>query len=127
MKSICKMTLMIAGVLAASSTASAQSAVSGALGNFDAANYEGHDVHGMEIQIEGIQPGDLSPSWCGNKYNCPVIVPYASGVYVRYVSAYDPVNHVFTATTVPHAPNTPFAGTCYMFAGSAYLQAGCDH
>ena len=80
----------------------------------------------MEIQIEGIQLGDLSPSWCGNKYNCPVLTAYATGVYVRYVSPYDPVNHVFTATTVPHPANTPFASTCYMGSGT-YDQAGCDH
>jgi len=118
--------LLIASALAAPCLASAQSAVYGALGNFDAANFEGKEAHGMEIQIEGIQLGDLSPSWCGNKYNCPVVTPYATGVYLRYVSPYDSVNHVFTATTVPHAANTPFAGTCYMGSAS-YAQAGCDH
>src|SRR5260370_31480814 len=117
---------MIAGALVAPSLASAQSAVSGALGNFDAANFEGKDAHGMEIQIEGIQLGDLSPSWCGNKYNCPVLTAYATGVYVRYVSPYDSVNHVFTATTVPHPVNTPFAGTSYI-VHSSYAQAGWDH
>jgi hypothetical protein len=117
---------MIAGALVAPSLASAQSAVSGALGNFDAANFEGKDAHGLEIQIEGIQLGDLSPSWCGNKYNCPVLTAYATGVYVRYVSPYDAVNHVFTATTVTHPANTPFAGTCYMGSAS-YAAAGCDH
>ena len=45
---------------------------------------------------------------------------------MRYVSPYDSVNHLFTATTVPHPANTAFAGTCYM--GSASLHAaGCDH
>jgi hypothetical protein len=119
-------TLLIVGALVAPSLASAQSAVSGALGNFDAANFEGKDAHGMEIQIEGIQLSDLSPSWCGNKYNCPELTAYATGVYVRYVSPYDSVNHVFTATTVPHPVNTPFAGTCYMGYAS-YDLAGCDH
>lgn len=103
-----------------------QSAVVGSLGNFDAANFEGKDAHGLEVQIEGILPGDLNPSWCGNKYSCPVIEPYATGVYVRYKSPYDAVNKVFTATTVPHTPGTAFGGTCYM--GSAtYPKAGCDH
>ena len=68
----------------------------------------------------------FAPSWCGNKYNCPVVVPYATGVYVRYMSPYDSLNRTFTATTVPHASNTPFAGTCYM-GSAAYFTAGCDH
>src|SRR5437763_1899249 len=104
----------------------AQSAVVGALGNFDAANFEGKDTHGMEIQIEGVQLNDFAPSWCGNKYGCPVMEPYATGVYVRYKSAYDPASAHFLNTTVPHTPGTNFAGTCY--PGTAtYLTAGCDH
>lgn len=118
--------LMIAGSLLAPVPGRAQSAVVGALGNFDAANFEGKDAHGMEIQIEGIQPGDLSPSWCGNKYNCPVVVPYATGVYVRYMSPYDAASRTFTATTVPHTPGAAFGGTCYMGLPS-YFTAGCDH
>jgi hypothetical protein len=118
--------LLIAGALSAPSFAFAQSAVVGALGNFDAANFEGKDAHGMEIQIEGIQPADLYPSWCGNKYSCPVAEAYATGVYVRYKSMYDSVNHQFLGTTVPHAPNAPFAGTCYQGSVS-YPTAGCDH
>jgi hypothetical protein len=118
--------LMIAGALFAPAPARAQSAVVGALGNFDAANFEGKDAHGMEIQIEGIQLNDLTPSWCGNKYNCPVVTAYATGVYVRYMSPYDAASQQFTATTVPHPANTPFAGTCYTWTAT-YLASGCDH
>ena len=129
---VCKLSRMLRPALALASFAFAsalsfgQSAVVGALGNFDAANFEGKDAHGMEIQIEGIQPGDLQPSWCGNKFGCPVVEAYSTGVYVRYKSSYDSINRVFTATTVPHAPNTPFAGTCYM-GSFVYATAGCDH
>ena len=115
-----------AGAIAIPSHAMAQSAVVGALGNFDAANFEGKDVHGMEIQVEGIVPGDLYPSWCGNKYGCPSVVPYATGVYVRYMGIYDAASQQFLQTTVPHPANTPFAGTCYMGSVS-YTTAGCDH
>src|SRR5689334_8804659 len=118
--------MVFAGALLAAATGSAQNAVVGALGNFDAANFEGKDAHGMEIQIEGIGVGDLTPSWCGNKYNCPTIVPYATGVYVRYMSPYDSVNQAWLATTVPHTPGTAFAGTCYM-GTATYATAGCDH
>jgi len=118
---------LAAAALFAPSSASAQSSSSvvGGLGNFDAANNEGKEAHGFEVQLEGIQVKDLYPSWCGNKYGCPVIVPYATGVYVRYVSPYDSASGTFTATTVPKTPNSPFAGTCYGTAPNN--QAGCDH
>ena len=117
--------LLAAGMMIIPSLAFGQYAVVGGLGNFDAANFEGKDAHGLEVQIEGIQPSDLYPAWCGNKYSCPVVVPYATGVYVRYVSSYDAANHRFVATTVPKIPG-PFAGTCYM-GSLSYLTAGCDH
>ena len=112
------------GVLSASNLF-AQSAVVGGLGNFDAANYEGKDAHGLEVQVEGITPGDLSPSWCGNKYNCPQVIPYATGVYVRYKSGYDATTGTWLATTISRIPGA-FAGTCYM-GSPAYSRAGCDH
>lgn len=98
----------------------------GALGNFDAANFEGQDANGFEIQLEGIQSGDLLPSWTGNKFGNPAVVPYATGVYVRYQSAYDPAALRFVSATVPKLPGSSFAGTCYM-GSLAYWQAGCDH
>ena len=118
--------LLIGAALFTPVSGYAQSAVVGALGNFDAGNFEGKDAHGMEIQIEGIQLNDLTPSWCGNKYNCPVVIPYATGVYVRYMSPYDSVNKVFTATTVPLKSGSNFAGTCYTWVAS-YQSSGCDH
>jgi len=119
--------ILTAGALLAPTMGHAQSAIVGGLGNFDAANFEGQDVHGLEIQIEGIQPGDLLPSWCGNKYGCPVVTASATGVYVRYQSQLDPVTGQFLATTVPHAASTPFGGTCYMINPTTYAAAGCDH
>jgi len=106
--------------------ANAASYIVGGLGNFDAANYEGQDAYGFEIQIEGIQASDLLPSWTGNKFGNPAIVPYATGVFVRYQSAYDPAAQRFVSATVPKTPGTPFQSTCYM-GSLAYYQAGCDH
>ncbi len=119
-------TLLAGLMLFVPAVAMAQSAVVGGLGNFDAANYEGKDAHGFEVQVEGILAGDLYPAWCGNKYGCPVVVPYATGVYVRYMSPYDPASHLFTATTIPQVPGTSFAGTCYTWTFT-YYTAGCDH
>ncbi len=104
----------------------AASFIVGGLGNFDAANYEGQDAYGFEVKIEGIQASDLMPSWTGNKFGAPVVVPYATGVYVRYQSPYDSVNHRFTQATVPKTPGAAFLGSCYMGYPS-YYTAGCDH
>lgn len=114
-------------LLAAPIGAQAQSAtIFGSLGNFDAANNVGQDAHGFEIQLEGIQPSDIVATWPGNKYGSPQIVAYATGVYVRYLSTFDPNTQQFIAATVPIAPGANFGGTCYTWNPS-YLQAGCDH
>jgi len=118
--------LLIVSLLSASLGVNAASYIVGGLGNFDAANYEGKDAYGFEVQIEGIQASDLLPSWTGNKFGNPVVVPYATGVYVRYQSAYDSANHRFVSATVPKTPGTAFQGSCYM-GTAAYYQAGCDH
>ncbi len=119
--------LLFLALLAAPVVARAQSAtIFGSLGNFDAANNVGQEAHGFEIQLEGIQPHDIVVTWPGNKYGSPQIVPYATGVYVRYVSPFDPFTQQFTATTVPIAPGASFSGTCYTWNPN-YLQAGCDH
>ena len=59
--------------------ASAQSVVvSGYLSNFDAGNFEGHDAHGFEIEIDGITSADIASYWSGNKYGMPVAVDTTS-------------------------------------------------
>lgn len=116
-------------VFAAAPVESATNYIAGGLGNFDAANFEGQDAYGFEIQIEGITPADLAPSWTGNKFGEPVVVPYAGGVFVRYQSAYDSTTHQFVSKTIPKSPGTSWQGTCYMGypSADAYLNAGCDH
>jgi uncharacterized repeat protein (TIGR02543 family) len=118
---------VLSAFLAGAVNVQAQSVtIFGSLGNFDAANNVGQDAHGFEIQLEGIQASDIVYTWPGNKYGQPVIVPYATGVYVRYVSPYNAATQSFPATTVPIAPGTNFGGTCYM-GTATYLTAGCDH
>ena len=115
------------GLYAAAPAAMAQSNyIVGGLGNFDAANFEGKDAYGFEVQIEGVKASDLGPSWTGNKFGNPVVTEYATGVYVRYQSIYDAVNQRFVSATVPKPPGIAFGGTCYM-GSAAYAQAGCDH
>lgn len=121
--------LLSLALFAATPAVQAVPYIAGGLGNFDAVNFEGQDVYGFEVQIEGITAADLAPSWTGNKYGDPLVVPYAGGVYVRYQSAYDSAAKQFVSKTVPKTPGISWQGTCYMGypSATAYLNAGCDH
>ena len=113
--------------LATPVTASAQTAtVYGMLSNFDVVNDTGRDGHGFEIQIEGLQPNDVVYTFSAQRYGNAVIEPYATGIYVRWTSPWDAAAQQFTQRTVPHLPNTPFAGTCYL-GGASYDLSGCEH
>jgi hypothetical protein len=101
--------------------------VSGSLSNFDVVNNTGHEAHGFEIEVEGLQPGDIAYSFGVERYGAPSIVPYATGVYVRWTSPYDAAALTFTETTVAHAAGAPFAGMCYQWNGAGYATSGCEH
>src|ERR1700732_4459918 len=135
-------------LLAAPLSTSAQVAptITGFLSNFDVPNDvkdnqgQPREVEGFEIQLEGIQPADvtyafgeaanfnaLNPSAaplapCYIRYCRPQIVQYATGIYVRWtVAGFDPVTQQFTtrfnnsglvvnASTPPIAAGVFFAG-----------------
>jgi Divergent InlB B-repeat domain len=119
--------MLLALALFAAPAARAQSAtVFGSLSNFDVVNNTGKDAHGFEIQLEGLQPGDVYYTFSVQRYGSPVVVPYATGVYVRWTSAYDNNAQQFLQTTLAHAPGTPFAGSCYQW-GADYANSGCEH
>jgi uncharacterized repeat protein (TIGR02543 family) len=114
--------------LAAHATAQAQTAtVYGALSNFDVINNTEHEAHGFEIELEGLQPGDVYYTFDAQRYGTPQIVPYQTGVRVRWTSAYDAAAAAFAQATVAHAAGTPFAGTCYQWGGASYDTSGCEH
>jgi hypothetical protein len=98
--------------------------VYGQLGNFDVINHTGHDGHGFEIELEGIHPEDVYYSFSVERYGAPHVSATATGTLVRWESPY--ANGAFTARTLPHAPNTPFAGSCYQW-GANYDQSACEH
>lgn len=98
--------------------------VSGQLGNFDVINHTGHDGHGFEIEMEGIQSEDVYYTFLAQRYGSPSITPTSTGVLIRWTSTYN--NGAFDQTTVSHAPNTPFAGSCYQW-GTNYNASGCEH
>jgi hypothetical protein len=104
--------------------AQAPATVYGSLSNFDVVNNTGEDAHGFEIELEGLQEADVYYKFSAERYGNPTVVPYATGVRVRWTSSYNA--GAFTQTTVAHAPNTPFAGSCYQW-GANYDASGCEH
>jgi hypothetical protein len=113
----------------------------GALSNFDAVNDTGSPCNGMEIELDDIQSKDVTYTFQYQRYGVPKITEdtYLDGggvshprTFVRWMSPYDQVNHVFTQTT-PVAPLN-FTDTgghlCFMnmtVHGQPYDTAGCEH
>lgn len=115
-------------VLAAPVCGHAQTAtITGNLGGFDVVNDTGQEAHGFEIQIEGITRNDLYYTGFGQRYGQGVVESYATGVYIRWLSPYDPGSQHFTATTPQYTSGTPISwNDCYS-AGSRYGVSGCEH
>ncbi len=106
--------------------AQAQSAtIYGSLGNFDVVNNTGHEAHGFEVELEGLQPNDVYYLFSANRYGSPVVTPSAIGTKVRWLSTYSAGS--WSTRTTPHAAGTPFAGTCYQWSPATYPNAGCEH
>jgi len=121
--------ILAAVLLAAPPAASAQSAViAGSLGNFDIVNNTGHEAHGFEIELEGLQMQDVPYSFSVQRYGAAEIVPSPTGVYVRWKSGYDAGTGQFVATTIVRPAGTAFVqGSCYMWNPQTYDSAGCEH
>jgi hypothetical protein len=99
----------------------------GSLSNFDAVNNSGHDAHGFEIELEGLQPNDVYYMFSVLRYGQPTVIPTATGVKVRWAGSYDASAQRFLQTTLQHAAGTSFAGTCYQWNGASYETSGCEH
>src|ERR1051325_746949 len=86
--------------LAAPRNAGAQSGVTlfGALSNFDVLNDNGKEAYGFEIEIQGNLTG-VGGTFTWNRYGAPQIVPFAGGVYVRYMAQWDPATQRFNTST----------------------------
>jgi hypothetical protein len=125
-KSVLVTALSIA-LLGAPIAARAQTAtLEGYLSQFDVVNETGQDAHGFEIQLEGAVPNDLYYTVYGQQYGMPTVVPYATGVHVRWESAYDAGTGTYAHTTPQHTPGVPYSwNDCYQ-AGSTYKFAGCE-
>ncbi len=112
----------------------------GALSNFDAVNDTGSPCNGFEIELDDVRSREITYTFEFQRYGVPRITEdtfVVNGVshprtFVRWMSPYDQVNHVFTQTT-PVAP-AGFANTgghlCYRnmnVGGQPYETSGCEH
>jgi len=146
-------------LLALARPAQAQPTIVGYLSNFDVPNNvkdsqgQSRETEGFEIQIEGVQAADViyafgeagalsgPPAPCYIRYCRPQIIPYATGIYVRWQAGWDPAGGRFTsnfnipgmtltsAGTPPVASGVFFAGhQCWSLGlGAQYPQGGCEH
>ena len=128
-------------------------AIVGSLGNFDVVNDTDGEKDGFEIQLEGLQPGDVTRvfgqtgttcyiRYCAGSitsYGTPGVAPF--GVYVRWTATYDAATQTFTTpasapggghgtpSRVGNPNPLPITGeACWSLgAGAAYDASGCEH
>lgn len=107
--------------------AAAQVTLYGTLSNFDVINNTGGEVHGFEIEFQGVSSVNSYYNW--NRYGPPQVVPIPTGggVYVRWMSPYDPATGTFiTGTPINNNP-TPTAGHSCVIGTQFYTTSGCEH
>lgn len=123
--SLPKIVVLIAMIAASAIASLAQNAnVYGQLGNFDVINHTGHETHGFEIELEGIQIQHVFYAFSVQRYGAPRITATPTGVLVRWESAYS--GGQFAQTTIPYGSGTNFGGSCYQW-GTNYDNSGCEH
>lgn len=112
----------------------------GALSNFDAVNDTGSPCNGFEIELEDIQARDVTYTFQYQRYGIPRIsedTVVVNGVtlprtFVRWMSPYDQVQHVFTETTLVAPLGFRDTGGHLCFKnmsvnGQPYDTSGCEH
>ncbi|HZR81128.1 MAG TPA: hypothetical protein VFD92_08520 [Candidatus Binatia bacterium] len=113
----------------------------GALSNFDAVNDTGSTCHGFEIELDDIHSQDVTYTFQFQRYGIPKITEDTyldpnnvshPRTFVRWMSTYDQVAHVFTQRTLPAAAGFMNTGGHLCFGanvvnGSPYDLAGCEH
>jgi len=140
--------VMAVALLALPAAAHAQTSIVGSLSNFDVQNHTESETEGFEIQLEGLQVNDIQYTFgeaspggvCYIRYCGATIVPYATGVYVRWMANWDPAAQAWTSRfKVPNMPvtaGTPVAPASLFVAGhqcwslglgNAYPTSGCEH
>ncbi len=107
--------------------AAAQVTLYGTLSNFDVINNTGGEVHGFEIEFQGVSSVNSYYNW--NRYGAPQVVPIPTGggVYVRWMSPYDPASGTFITGTPLNSNPTPTAGHSCVIGTQFYTTSGCEH
>ena len=107
--------------------AAAQVTLYGTLSNFDVINNTGGEVHGFEIEFHGVSSVNSYYNW--NRYGPPQVVPIPSGggVYVRWMSPYDPSSGKFITGTPLNSNPTVTAGHSCVIGTQFYTTSGCEH
>lgn len=113
-------------MLFGSALASAQTVtLYGSLSNFDVINDTGQETHGFEIEIQGTTSIGGTFTW--NRYGAPQITSFGTGVYVRYMSAYDPASGKWIQTTPVAVKPTVTNGHQCVLGTLGYDTSGCEH
>ncbi|MBI3349916.1 MAG: PEP-CTERM sorting domain-containing protein [Burkholderiales bacterium] len=116
----------------------AQATVFGTLGNFDVVNDTGHDAHGFEIDLEGLQLADITDTFGGagrgfpssvERYGAPTLSAYNTGssfgVRVTYAASF--AGGTWSTGTPSGVFTTP-GESCWTGGGIGYGAATpCDH
>lgn len=127
-------------LLAALAAAHAQTPVIvGYPANFDTYNNTGAPVYGFEIEADGIQPSDVTRVFPSNfpvapgtpcviRYCFGTVTPFAGGVYIRWMSPWDPNAQQFTISTPTYNGTVATGESCWTAGlGARYPAAGCEH
>jgi Divergent InlB B-repeat domain len=119
----------VLALLAATVAAQAQTVTMyGALSNFDVINLTGQETHGFEIEIHGVN--SIGGSFYWNRYGAPQVEPIpgtTGGVYVRYMSPWDPATQKFMQTTPVAIHPTATNGHQCVMGTLGYDTSGCEH
>ncbi|QOY87706.1 InlB B-repeat-containing protein [Paludibaculum fermentans] len=114
-------------VLSAAVCAQAQTPVTlfGALSNFDVLNDTKEPAYGFEIELHGVSSVGGTFNW--NRFGAANIVPFQGGVYVRYLSGYDPATKQYLTATPAAVDFTPTNGHQCVLGTLNYQTSGCEH
>ncbi len=99
----------------------------GTLSNFDVVSDTGGNVYGFEIEFHGVSGVNRYYNW--NRYGRPKVVPFPNGggVFVRWMSAYDPATRTFVTGTPMALSPTVMTGHQYVIGTFGYSTSGCEH
>lgn len=99
----------------------------GTLSNFDVVNDTGGNVYGFEIEFHGVSGVNSYYNW--NRYGMPKVVPFPNGggVYVRWMSPYDPATQSFVTGTPLALNPTAMTGHQCVIGTFGYSTSGCEH